>query len=91
MTSWSTLLLFRSLHIFAALCLFFSLFSTAAVTQPDNPLPSWNGGENKTAITDFVDRATDENGPDFVVPSRRIAVFNNDDSLWTEKPLINES
>lgn len=51
------------------------------------PLPSWNEGENKTAILDFVQGVTDEQSTDFVAVSDRIAVFDNDGTLWSEQPL----
>ena len=52
-----------------------------------DPLPSWNEGENKTAILDFVDKVTDANSKGFVPIEDRIAVFDNDGTLWIEKPL----
>jgi len=51
-----------------------------------DPLPSWNEGATKSAITSFVERVTQENSPDFVPPSERIAVFDNDGTLWPENP-----
>jgi phosphoglycolate phosphatase-like HAD superfamily hydrolase len=53
----------------------------------DDPLPSWNDGLAKQAIVDFVNRVTSEDGPDFVPPPQRIAVFDNDGTLWSEKPV----
>ena len=52
-----------------------------------DPLPSWNEGDSKRAILAFVDAVTKEGGPDYVPPARRIAVFDNDGTLWTEQPL----
>jgi phosphoserine phosphatase len=49
-------------------------------------LSSWRDGPVKQAIVDFVARVTREGSPDFVAPSRRIAVFDNDGTLWCEKP-----
>ena len=57
------------------------------MTAASDPLPSWNGGLAKQAITDFVARVTAEGGPDFVPPAERIAVFDNDGTLWAEQPL----
>lgn len=51
-----------------------------------DPLPSWSEGSAKAAITDFVKRVTTEGGPDFVRPAERIAVFDNDGTLWAEQP-----
>jgi len=50
-------------------------------------LDTWNGGPTKSAIVDFVDRVTREGGPDYVAPEARVAVFDNDGTLWTEKPM----
>jgi len=51
-------------------------------------LGSWNEGPTKSAITDFVGRVTEDGGPDYVEPAARVAVFDNDGTLWTEKPLV---
>ena len=48
--------------------------------------PSWNDGAARTAILDFVDRVTEEGGTDFVPPAERVAVLDNDGTLWCEKP-----
>ncbi len=50
-------------------------------------LESWTEGPTKSAIVDFVGRVTTANGPDFVAPEERIAVFDNDGTLWCEKPM----
>jgi phosphoglycolate phosphatase-like HAD superfamily hydrolase len=49
-------------------------------------LDTWNGGETKSAIVDFVQQVTTEGGPDHVEPALRVAVFDNDGTLWCEKP-----
>ena len=51
-----------------------------------DPLPSWNSGPTKTAILQFVADVTDTQSPAYVPPADRIAVFDNDGTLWTEKP-----
>ena len=56
-------------------------------TVSADPLPSWNDGPNKAAITDFVKRVTSQGGADFVAPEERIAVFDNDGTLWSEQPV----
>jgi phosphoglycolate phosphatase-like HAD superfamily hydrolase len=48
-------------------------------------LDSWRDGPAKSTIVDFVRRVTTE-GPDYVAPEERIAVFDNDGTLWVEKP-----
>jgi len=50
-------------------------------------LPSWNDGECKRAILDFVAAVTKSGGDGFVPASERIAVFDNDGTLWAEYPL----
>lgn len=52
-----------------------------------DPLPSWNDGAAKQAILDFVVTVTTPNSSSFVPPSDRIAVFDNDGTLWVEQPL----
>ena len=52
-----------------------------------DPLPSWNDGASKRAITAFVASVTDPGGADYVEPEERIAVFDNDGTLWAERPL----
>jgi phosphoglycolate phosphatase-like HAD superfamily hydrolase len=58
----------------------------AAAQRPD-PLPSWNEGSARKAIVDFVERVTTTGGPDYVAPAERIAVFDNDGTLWSEQPV----
>jgi phosphoglycolate phosphatase-like HAD superfamily hydrolase len=50
-------------------------------------LPSWNEGKAKPAIIQFVSDATNKSGPKFIPPAERIAVFDNDGTLWVEKPM----
>jgi haloacid dehalogenase-like hydrolase len=64
-------------------------FLRPAQAQTD-PLPSWNDGPNKKAITDFVARVTQQGGPDFVPPPERIATFDNDGTLWVEHPMYTQ-
>lgn len=52
----------------------------------EDPLPSWNEGSVKTSIINFVSNATDKEGPDYIVPAARIATFDQDGTLWVEKP-----
>jgi hypothetical protein len=52
-----------------------------------DPLPSWNDGPAKARIVAFVKAVTDQGGPDFVPPAERIAVFDNDGTLWAEQPM----
>ena len=50
-------------------------------------LASWQDGASRAAIIDFVTRVTTPGGPDFVPSDERIAVFDNDGTLWCEKPM----
>ncbi len=52
-----------------------------------DPLPSWKAGMAKNAILDFVKKTTTADSPDFVAPADRIAVFDNDGTLWPENPV----
>jgi len=52
-----------------------------------DPLPSWNEGANKQRILGFVRAVTTEGGKDYVAPAQRIAVFDNDGTLWAEQPM----
>src|ERR1035438_8166763 len=49
-------------------------------------LPSWSEGPAKQSILDFVNKVTTAGGPDFVPAPERIAVFDNDGTLWAEQP-----
>jgi phosphoglycolate phosphatase-like HAD superfamily hydrolase len=53
----------------------------------DDPLPSWNDGAPKKAIVEFVGKVTKSGAPEFVPEPERIAVFDNDGTLWAEQPL----
>ena len=52
-----------------------------------NPLPSWNEGNNKQTIINFVESISDPENSNYVAPALRIATFDNDGTLWAEKPL----
>ncbi len=52
---------------------------------PD-PLPSWRAGEARRAILRFVDRVSTSASPEFVPPAGRVAVLDNDGTLWCERP-----
>jgi phosphoserine phosphatase len=66
-------------------CLFL-LVITQAHAQT-GPLPSWNDGNAKQSIVEFVKRVTTKGAKDFVQPAERIAVFDNDGTLWAEQPI----
>jgi phosphoglycolate phosphatase-like HAD superfamily hydrolase len=52
-----------------------------------DPLSAWNDTATKEAIVAFVRRVTTEGSADFVPPAQRIAVFDNDGTLWAEQPM----
>jgi hypothetical protein len=56
-------------------------------TTGSTPLPSWNDGVSRSAIVEFVARVTRERSADFVPVAERIAVFDNDGTLWAEQPM----
>lgn len=53
----------------------------------NTPLSSWNHTPTRQAILDFVTAVTDDTEPHYVPPEERIAVFDNDGTLWCEKPM----
>jgi len=57
------------------------------MADPSAALPSWNDTPTRRAIVDFVARVSDEGGADFVPPAERVATFDNDGTLWCEKPM----
>lgn len=68
-----------------------SLAGCSAVERRGDPyeqvLPSWREGDTRTAIIDFVQRTCRIESPEFVPPADRIAVFDNDGTLWSEQPM----
>ncbi len=66
-------------------------FGTAAKmlwqNQASQPLASWNDTASKKSIIAFVEQVTKEGSPDFVPVAERIAVFDNDGTLWAEQPM----
>ena len=55
--------------------------------QASNTLPSWNEGKNKTNVIAYVQTVTDKKSADFIPEEDRIAVFDNDGTLWSEQPV----
>ena len=62
-------------------------FAGLAIAQTADPLPSWNAGAAKQAILRFVADASTAGGEKFVPAGERIAVFDNDGTLWAEQPM----
>jgi len=73
------------------LILLLDFLSGGCATQPtseaNDPLPSWNDGPSKRGIVEFVRDVTNAGSVHYVEPSERIAVFDNDGTLWAEKPI----
>jgi phosphoglycolate phosphatase-like HAD superfamily hydrolase len=68
-----------------------TLLPGAALAQaPGGVLPSWNDGAAKQAIVDFVRMTTDRSSPSYVAPDERIAVFDQDGTLWVEHPMYTQ-
>jgi phosphoglycolate phosphatase-like HAD superfamily hydrolase len=81
---------FASLAATLAAALALALWGCAGAGEQSSeadPLRSWNDGPAKQAIVEFVSRVTEEGGPDFVPVAERIAVFDNDGTLWAEQPI----
>jgi phosphoglycolate phosphatase-like HAD superfamily hydrolase len=64
--------------------------ATNAPAQSSDSRASWTAGNGKREIVTFVRRVTDPNSPDFVTPADRIAVFDNDGTLWVEQPMYTQ-
>jgi len=67
---------------FVSLLLFFSVSVFAQA-----PLPSWNDEPSKRAVLNFIEKTTTAGSPDFLPVDQRIAVFDNDGTLWSEQPI----
>src|ERR1700761_5971307 len=75
----------RQFLVIAAL--FYCAVSLTSAANAADPLPSVNEGKSKQSIVDFVTKVTTEGSPDFIPIPQRIATFDNDGTLWCEKPL----
>lgn len=71
----------------ASIALAAALWLPAALAQTADTLPSWNDSAAKARIVAFVGAVTEPGGKDFVPPAERIAVFDNDGTLWAEQPV----
>jgi phosphoglycolate phosphatase-like HAD superfamily hydrolase len=89
-----------SLHVFGLISFFTALvFFTACKNQPSLPEPVVNSGNALTAwadapakrIVDWVKQVTDTSSPDFIPVEDRIAVFDNDGTLWPEQPVPSQA
>jgi hypothetical protein len=71
----------------AVVGILYALPGAASAARADDLLPSWNEGAAKSRLVQFVDETTTNGSPSFVEPAERIAVFDNDGTLWPENPL----
>jgi phosphoglycolate phosphatase-like HAD superfamily hydrolase len=71
----------------AAITVAAAALAAATATRADAPLPSWNDGPARQAIVAFVESVTGEASSDYLPPAERIAVFDNDGTLWAEQPI----
>ena len=70
-------------QLFACLLVLLS----ASLAQAADPLPSWNDGTARSAIIDYVTKVTTAGSPGYVPVEERVAVFDNDGTLWPENPM----
>ena len=76
------------LTLFTVFALGFVLvFGSPATAQTVDLLPSWNDGKARQSIIEFVEKVTEKESVDFVPRAARIAVFDNDGTLWAEQPM----
>src|SRR6516164_8262806 len=70
----------------------YRIFTSAAGAQSaeSDPLPSWNDGPTKQAITKFVQTTTEQSSSSFVPEEKRIATFDQDGTLWVEHPVYTQ-
>jgi phosphoserine phosphatase len=62
------------------------LLLSVSTAHAADPLPSWRNGSAKQLIIGFIHKTTQPGSPDFVPIEDRIAVFDNDGTLWSEQP-----
>jgi phosphoglycolate phosphatase-like HAD superfamily hydrolase len=72
--------------LFVTVVFLATVCSQLAAAQTD-VLPSWNDGSTRQSIIEFVEQVTTEGGHNYVPRAERIAVFDNDGTLWAEQPM----
>src|SRR3954462_13815177 len=83
--------LLASLSLLPALSVpLFPVPAPAQTATSGGALPSWNDGVAKQASIDFVRATSDRSSPSYVVPEDRIAVFDQDGTLWVEHPMYTQ-
>ncbi len=71
-------------------CLLWCGVTTGSMAIASDVLPYWHESPSKAQIIDFVTRVTDPTSAAFVPVSDRIAVFDNDGTLWSEQPIYGQ-
>lgn len=79
-----------SISSFTSSLSFAATSNASSVELESAPLASWNEGKSKQSIINFVAKVTQENSKGYVKPEDRIAVFDNDGTLWAEQPLYTQ-
>ena len=77
----------RVYHVLLVAVFALAFVRCSGPAETNDPLPSWNEGEARQAITEFVKDVTTAGGKSFVPAAERIAVFDNDGTLWAEHPM----
>ncbi len=77
----------RSIREFLTIALLLNGVSSGLISRAADPLASWNETPAKKAIVSFVERVTQDGSPGFVPVPERIATFDNDGTLWGERPV----
>jgi phosphoglycolate phosphatase-like HAD superfamily hydrolase len=67
--------------------IFIGLFAINAASSDSTVLPAWNDNASRQNIIKFVEAVTNESSHDYIPVAERIAVFDNDGTLWSEKPV----
>ncbi len=67
-----------------------ALALATAAQAADDPLPSWNDGDTKSAIIAFVESVTTDGSANYIDEDARIATFDNDGTLWVEQPIYTQ-
>ncbi len=76
----------RAKHVLAIVLTVGTVLAVTDAAARD-PLSTWHDGPAKQAIKEFVGKVTRHDSPDFVPPAERVAVFDNDGTLWAEQPM----
>ena len=74
--------------LFSRIVIVFGAVLSCAVSclRAESPLAAWRDGDAAKAVVQFVEKVTREGSADFVPVADRIAVFDNDGTLWCEQP-----